>query len=41
MSLYGVDFTDEKFYDLNLITDNRSPETIAEEIIMEFNKCSK
>ena len=41
MSLYGVDFTDEKFYDLNLNTDNHSPETIADEIIMKFNKCSK
>lgn len=41
MSLYGVDFTDEKFYDLKINTDNQTPETIAEEIIKEFTKCSK
>jgi predicted cytidylate kinase len=41
MILYGVDFTDEKFYDLKLSTDGQSPETIADEIINEFNKCNK
>jgi len=41
MSLYGVDFTDEKFYDLKINTDSQSPETIADEIIKEFIKCSK
>lgn len=41
MSLYGVDFTDENFYDLIINTDSKSPETIADEIIKEFIKCSK